>query len=173
MGYSGGKKTHPTYHDLGDHSESLEVDYDPSLISYDKLLEVFFDSHSPTRASSRQYRSAIFYRNNAQRDAAKAALKAAEKSTGSKLYTAIEAFTFFTWAEDYHQKFQLRQRPEIGAAVMHGKTLEEFVNSHVAARLNGYVNRQGSNKQLRDEIDSFDLPDDARAALLQIKQRYD
>ncbi|MDZ7761250.1 MAG: peptide-methionine (S)-S-oxide reductase [Desulfovermiculus sp.] len=62
VGYSGGKKPNPTYHDLGDHTETLQVDYDPEAVSYPKLLEVFWESHSPEQSAlSRQYMAAVFY----------------------------------------------------------------------------------------------------------------
>ena len=61
MGYAGGKKLKPTYRDLGDHTETVQVDYDPGQVSYEDLLRVFWQSHDPTEPiHSRQYASIIF-----------------------------------------------------------------------------------------------------------------
>ena len=70
MGYAGGKKSNPTYHDLGDHTETLQIDFDPDVITYDELLEIFWASHNPGRKSwSRQYMAAVFYHNHKQKKA--------------------------------------------------------------------------------------------------------
>lgn len=58
VGYAGGTRARPTYHDLGDHSEAIEVVYDPAVISYEKLLVLFWEQHDPRRGTgSRQYRA--------------------------------------------------------------------------------------------------------------------
>ncbi|MDD1711004.1 MAG: peptide-methionine (S)-S-oxide reductase, partial [Methanoregulaceae archaeon] len=68
VGYAGGDSVNPTYHDIDGHSETIQIDYDPTLISYEGLLGVFWDSHNPTTPSlSRQYMSIIFYPNEEQR----------------------------------------------------------------------------------------------------------
>ena len=68
VGYTGGNKENPTYRTLGDHTESIEVDYDPGIISYADLLKVFWRSHDPgSRSWSRQYIAAIFYHNEEQK----------------------------------------------------------------------------------------------------------
>ena len=61
VGYAGGSKPNPTYRDLGDHSETVQIDYDPSKISYQELLAIFWDTHNPgSRPYSRQYASIVF-----------------------------------------------------------------------------------------------------------------
>ena len=68
VGYSGGTKENPTYHDLGDHTETVQIDYDPTRVSYDKLLEIFWKSHNPRYQSrSRQYMIAVFYQDAEQK----------------------------------------------------------------------------------------------------------
>jgi peptide methionine sulfoxide reductase MsrA len=62
VGYAGGTKADPSYHSLGDHSETVEVVYNPEVVSYESMLKVFWESHNPVNRSwSRQYMSAIFY----------------------------------------------------------------------------------------------------------------
>ena len=67
VGYAGGTKDNPTYHNLGSHSETIQIDYDPVQISYEELLRVFWDSHLPIFPPfSQQYKSAIFYHDENQ-----------------------------------------------------------------------------------------------------------
>ncbi len=99
MGYCGGTKAHPTYHSLGDHSESIQIDFDPKIIGYAQLVqEALAQGNFGGQAFSRQYRSAIFYHSPEQKEVAK---KAGCQS--------LEPVGTFTRAEDYHQKYYLQQ----------------------------------------------------------------
>lgn len=117
VGYTGGHLDNPTYRDVcsGEtgHAEALEIEFDPAVISYDKLLEIFWDSHDPTQLNRQgpdfgtQYRSAIFYLSDRQRQQAEDSLKSLEKSgrIGKAIVTEITAATIFWEAEEYHQKY--------------------------------------------------------------------
>jgi len=117
VGYTGGHLDNPTYHDVcgGDtgHAEALEIEFDPAIISYDKLLEIFWDSHDPTQLNRQgpdfgtQYRSAIFYLSGQQRQQAEDSLKSLEQSGRLRkaVATEITAATKFWEAEEYHQKY--------------------------------------------------------------------
>ncbi|MEJ2315296.1 MAG: peptide-methionine (S)-S-oxide reductase [Nitrospirota bacterium] len=71
MGYAGGRKGNPTYHSLGDHSEAIQIDYDPEKVSYEELLRVFWGGHDPGSQSwSRQYRNILFYHDPKQKELA-------------------------------------------------------------------------------------------------------
>jgi peptide-methionine (S)-S-oxide reductase len=124
-GYMGGDDTDPTYKEVCDgttgHAEVVQVTYDPSVISYDKLLEVFFTIHDPTQLNRQgndvgtQYRSAIFWHTEAQRDAANSVIAELGKSGAysEPIVTEVtEAPKFYT-AEDYHQNY-LAENPENG-----------------------------------------------------------
>jgi len=90
---------------MGDHTESLQVDYDPALITYEELLAEFWASHRPSRPpSTRQYASIIFYADDAEREAAEASKRALEASAG-QLYTDIVPLERFYLAEEYHQHY--------------------------------------------------------------------
>lgn len=90
---------------MGDHTESVQVDYDPALITYEELLAEFWDAHRPIRPSrSRQYASIIFYADEAQRIAAEASKRALEAGIGT-LYTEIVPLDRFYLAEEYHQHY--------------------------------------------------------------------
>jgi peptide-methionine (S)-S-oxide reductase len=117
-GYAGGKVRSPSYEEVSSgttgHAESVLVVYDPSRISYDQLLQVFFAvAHDPTQLDRQgpdvgsQYRSAIFYRTDAQREAARryiARLEAA-KIYGHPIVTEVVALDTFNEAEAYHQDY--------------------------------------------------------------------
>ena len=91
VGYAGGTLVNPTYHRLGDHTESIEVDYDPEVISYEDLLAVFWSSHSPTsRPWSRQYASLILTHDDTQRRLAEESLRREEERRGRKTVVEVE-----------------------------------------------------------------------------------
>jgi len=117
VGYEGGTMPNPTYKDVctdeTGHAEVVEVTFDPSRVSYDRLLDVFWENHDPTQKNrqgpdvGKQYRSAIFFHSPAQRDAAIASKERLEKSGKLRRPVATEitpASTFWR-AEDYHQRY--------------------------------------------------------------------
>jgi len=129
VGYTGGNSTNPTYKDVctdtTGHAEAVEVQYDPAKLSYDKLLEVFWENHDPTQLNrqgpdfGKQYRSAIFFQTSEQEAAAKASKEALEKSRrfSKPIMTQIVPAETFYEAEDYHQQY-LEKR---GLATCHTK----------------------------------------------------
>jgi peptide-methionine (S)-S-oxide reductase len=116
-GYMGGRTLNPTYRDVSSgttgHAEVVQVVYDPKKVSYDKLLEVFWVNIDPTVKDRQfcdtgsQYRTAIFYHDEAQRKAAEASRAALEKSRPFKeaIVTPVEMAGAFYPAEDYHQDY--------------------------------------------------------------------
>ncbi len=117
VGYMGGTIKNPTYEqvctDTTGHAEVVQVDYDPSKISYDELLEIFWSNHDPTTLNrqgpdiGKQYRSAIFYHTAEQEQIAKRSIDALEKSgkLKKKIVTEITPASEFYRAEEYHQKY--------------------------------------------------------------------
>lgn len=161
VGYAGGEKDAPTYRDMGDHSEVLQVDHDPEVLSWADLLELFWESHDPCAPRrSRQYMSAVFVEGDEQRELAFDTGRRHAEAQGGSLTTAILPLTTFTRAEDYHQKWSLRRD---GAVV---DALQEiypdpaaFTDSTVAARLNGALAGHSLPKALRDDPSLLGLPD--------------
>ena len=99
----------PEYIKIGDHTETVQVDYDPERLTYDQLLDIFWKSHKPTnRSISRQYMNAVFYHNEQQRQLAMASKAAVEQKIGSIVKTEMVPLRSFTMAEDYHQKYLLK-----------------------------------------------------------------
>lgn len=174
VGYAGGTKKNPTYHNLGNHTETIQLDFDPSVISYETLLEVFWDSHNPVSPSwSRQYMSIIFFHSDEQKNLALAsrALAAARKKT--KIYTEIVPYKVFYTAEAYHQKYRFRSERNLTAEFR--RTLypddEDFMNSTAAARINGYLDGYGTLEDLREELPDFGLSPAASTRLIEIVKR--
>ena len=117
VGYTGGTLENPTYRDVctdkTGHAEAVEVTYDPSKVSYDDLLRVFWQLHDPTTLNRQgpdvgtQYRSAIFFHDAEQEAAAKASKEALQKSGPHKkpIVTEIVPASEFWPAEEYHQQY--------------------------------------------------------------------
>lgn len=109
VGYAGGTTVDPTYRKMGDHTESIQIDYDPDVISFEDLLAEFWAQHTPTRPSrARQYASIIFYTNDNERTAAEASKRMMEDRLGVTLYTDIMPLDRFYLAEEYHQHYYAR-----------------------------------------------------------------
>lgn len=120
-GYTGGSLKNPTYEDVcadkTGHAEAIEIEYDPSVVSYDKLLGIFWEMHDPTALNRQgpdigaQYRSAIFYTDENQKNKAVLSKENLEKSGkyDKKIATEIIPAAEFYPAEDYHQKYYMKR----------------------------------------------------------------
>ncbi len=114
-GYAGGTKEHPSYKEVctgtTGHAEVIRVEFDPAVISYEKLLETFWEAHDPTTLNRQgadtgtQYRSVIFYTNEAQKEAAERSKAGAQKQFDRPIVTQIAPLTKFYPAEGYHQDY--------------------------------------------------------------------
>ncbi len=114
-GYAGGTTPNPTYEqvctDTTGHAEVAEITFDPSKISYEKLLEVFWKAHDPTTLNRQgadagtQYRSVIFYHDEKQKVAAEKSKQEAQKNFSDPIVTEIKPLTAFYKAENYHQEY--------------------------------------------------------------------
>src|ERR1700739_4972965 len=118
VGYTGGNCANPTYKDVctdrTGHAEAVEVEYDPAKLSYDRLLDVFWENHDPTQLNRQgpdwgtQYRSAIFFHTPEQGRAAKAKIEqltASGQFSPKRIVTKVEPAQTFWRAEEYHQKY--------------------------------------------------------------------
>lgn len=130
VGYMGGHVDNPSYKDVcsGEtgHAEVVRVDYDPDVVSYERLLDVFWEVHDPTQLNRQgpdvgsQYRSVIFYHTDEQRQAAERSKADLARSGrfGREIVTAIEPADAFWQAEDYHQQY-LEKRGLAHCAIPH------------------------------------------------------
>ena len=173
VGYAGGTKENPTYYSLGDHSETIQIDYDPTQISYKQLLDVFWASHNPIYEPwSRQYMSIIFYHNEEQKRLAIETKESEEARLGRDIFTEIVPFSKFYLAEDYHHKYYLRRESalmEEFSAIY--PVTEDFIASTAAARVNGYVGGYGILATLEEEPSIFGLSEVGIKRLLEIADR--
>jgi peptide-methionine (S)-S-oxide reductase len=121
-GYSGGRTANPTYEEVssGDtgHAEAIQIKFDPSIITYEQLLEIFFKLHDPTTSNQQgadigeQYRSAVFYHSDAQKEATEKVIEQFEKEKiyDDPIVTEVTPFSNFYEAEDYHQDYYNQNR---------------------------------------------------------------
>ena len=115
VGYSGGHKINPTYEEVctgnTDHAEVVKVEYDESVITYDQILNIFFENHNPTQLNRQgpdvatQYRSSIFYLNNNQKSQAEQKINSLQGNFNNNIVTEIKKATEFYLAEEYHQEY--------------------------------------------------------------------
>ncbi|XP_066289990.1 peptide methionine sulfoxide reductase-like [Branchiostoma lanceolatum] len=145
----------PTYHALGDHTESVQIQYDPKQTTYADLLKIFWQNHDPSACLSRQYMSAIFYHNDNQKALAEETMQKESQNRKRPIQTKITEAERFYDAEDYHQKYLLRQQRGLFNSLELSK--KEVLNSHIAARLNGYVGGYGSPNKFEKELPNLGL----------------
>ncbi len=111
VGYVGGENDHPTYENHPGHAEAIKLTYDPALTNEAKLLDYFYQIHDPTTMNRQgndigsSYRSAIFYQDEAQKEAAEAAITRNQIYWEAPIVTQLEPLTTFWPAEDYHQDY--------------------------------------------------------------------
>ncbi|KAK9881616.1 hypothetical protein WA026_016488 [Henosepilachna vigintioctopunctata] len=159
VGYSGGTLIDPEYRKLGDHTEVIEIDYDPKTISFDDLLLLFWNNHEYglTTCVKKQYMSLILYHDEDQKRMAEISLKKEAHKRNENLTTTILPAGKFYPAEDYHQKYRLQQHPSLVKEL--GITPENLKTSHLAARLNGYLAGVGKLEDLEKDCIELGLPE--------------
>ena len=115
VGYCGGNSAKTTYQEvcsgITNHAEVVKLEFDPNLISYEKILEFFFEIHDPTTLNAQgpdigtQYRSEIFYLNENQKKIAEKVLRDVNERLSGKVVTKISLLKNYCQAEEYHQKY--------------------------------------------------------------------
>jgi len=131
VGYTGGHTRDPSYEDVctdtTGHAEAVELEFDPAAVSYEQLLEVFWGVHDPTTLNRQgpdrgsQYRSAVFYHDDAQRDKAvmsRDRLQASGRTGGAAIVTEVVSAGPFYEAEEYHQRY-FEKRGGTGCGLCH------------------------------------------------------
>jgi peptide-methionine (S)-S-oxide reductase len=109
VGYAGGTTPDPTYREVGDHTEVVQVDYDPAALRYEDLLAAAFDAHDHRRQpSTAQYQHLVLHEDGG-REAVESFL--ADRFPETRVATRVEPLDAFTVAEAYHQKYRLRSDP--------------------------------------------------------------
>ncbi|MFW6270460.1 MAG: peptide-methionine (R)-S-oxide reductase MsrB [Bacillota bacterium] len=155
-GYAGGKKENPNYHNLGSHSETVRITYDPEIISFKEILTKFWDEHNPfSEAYSEQYKSIIFYNDNQQEDVAREFLEEKKEQNSKTIYTELKQMNNFTEAEDYHQNYQLgknRKLKQYREKLINAG--EKLTYSRIMTKLNAYSAGQMNSETMEEELNN-------------------
>lgn len=158
---------------MGDHTETLQIDFDPTKISYAELLKIFWGTHNACRrAYNRQYMSAIFYFGDTQKKLALETKANVETEMKSQAHTLILPLEKFYMAEDYHQKYMLQNEKDLMTEyrAMY-PNFPDFVNSTSASRLNGYLAGHGKKSEVEKEFSQLGLSDGLRDKVISRIQR--
>jgi len=167
-GYAGGTKESPTYYSLGDHTESVQVDYNSGTVLFRDLVNIFWEYHNPTyKNMSTQYANILFYHNEGQKEVAEETREKLSQELEKDIFTQIRDIDRFYPAEDYHQKYILRRNS------IFVNELKDFYpqpddlrDSTAAARLNGYLAGHGTAEEVQRVADKLGLSSKAKERLL-------
>jgi peptide-methionine (S)-S-oxide reductase len=141
-GYAGGKVKNPTYKEVctgnTGHAEVIQLTYDPKVINYREILDVFFNTHDPTTLNRQgadvgtQYRSVIFYHNDSQKEEAENMIAALEKEKvfDSKIVTEVTAINNYYVAESYHQDYYNNNKNQGYCRMVINPKLEKFTKKY-------------------------------------------
>ena len=155
VGYAGGTKKFPTYQDLGDHTEAVNIIYNTQEITFEHLLSLFWSNHNPTLTSRQQYMSIIFYYNDEQKQLAQKSITIAkEKNISNEIHTEIRPMNTFFDAEYYHQKYTLQYLHPWLVVALQIQQGDELIRSHACAKVNGLLSGHGSI-ELLEEINQY------------------
>lgn len=161
VGYAGGTSADPTYRNIGDHTETIEIDFDPSRLSYETILTIFWQNHNAIKDrhfKERQYLSLLLYHNEKQQAIAQRVKAEQEHETGKKIQTEFQPYTAFYRAEERHQKYFLNRFPKALETILPlFSDYTTFVDSTIAARLNGFVREFGTLADIKAEISQWGL----------------
>ncbi len=158
---------------MGDHTETLEIDYDPQVLSFADIMGIFWRSHDPFRPSyCNQYAARVFVHDGAQRRVVEEGLRKLEEAKSRKVATEIMPYRRFYMAEDYHQKYYLKGHRSLVAELRAIYPDEsDFNDSTAVARANGYAGGNGSIEQFRDDLPKLGLSREGRELLTALFQR--
>jgi len=173
-GYTGGTTIDPYYEKIGDHSEAVAMDYDPTVVSYEQLLDVFWSCHDPTYPDySQRVKPRIYYHDEEQKVVALGSKQLLELKLGKKVFTEIVPATEFYLAELNYQKYMLQQVPELVTDVLPVILNSEgsMTNSTALARINGYIGGNGTMEKLAQQLNSLGLSEKGKKKLLEITTR--
>lgn len=141
-GYSGGKVKNPTYNEVTSgetgHAEVIQIQFNPSVITFQEILDVFFATHDPTTLNRQgydvgtQYRSAIFYHSTAQKEVAESFIKALTEAKvyDKKIVTQVTPFEAFYDAEAYHQNYYNNNKNQGYCVAVINPKLDKFIKKY-------------------------------------------
>ncbi|TYS68189.1 peptide-methionine (S)-S-oxide reductase [Sutcliffiella horikoshii] len=165
VGYAGGTTPAPTYKQMGDHTECLQIDYDPTQITFDEITRHFWNSHNSNRGNykGRQYLSIFLFHENYQKEVLEKFKQETQDTNAQLIGTEIAPIVHFTLAEERHQKYYLKRYSSATQKLReHFPTEESFTDSTLVARLNSFVKGYGTLATLKEEILVWDREDAAK-----------
>ncbi|OJF97145.1 peptide-methionine (S)-S-oxide reductase MsrA [Alkalibacterium sp. 20] len=174
-GFTGGTTAEPTYRNIGDHTEAIQIDFDSSLLSYEDILQIYWDSHDATKDRSfkgRQYLSLLIVHSTNQQETAEMLKNKWENRNGKRIGTEIQYDRPFYPAENRHQKYFLKRFPKaMGSILPLFPDHKNFMDSTIAARLNGFVRENGRLNDIKDEISEWQLTSEEENVLQNMLQK--
>lgn len=161
VGYAGGTSSHPTYRQMGDHTVTVQMEFDAKVISFEEIAELFWNSHNPMNINDykgRQYMSLLFYGDGKQQAAIQRVVDK-RKKLGLAPETEIAPYSEFYAAESRHQKYYLKRHPNAMEKLsLLYPSEDELVSSTLAARLNGLAKGYTNLEHIKNEILEWPIP---------------
>lgn len=175
VGFAGGTKDNPTYRQLGDHTETVEMDFDSCIVSLETILNVFWSYHNPVNINDykgQQYRSLVLFRDPIQHSVIREVMRTSEEQGKGKLDTEVAPYTGFYLAEDRHQKYYLKRYPDaIKKLRTFFPTDEELTNATLAARLNGLAKGYTNLEKIINEIRTWQVSREEQEEIIHLIKR--
>jgi peptide-methionine (S)-S-oxide reductase len=171
VGYAGGTTPNPTYKQMGDHTECIEIDFDPQIIGFDEIVKHFWSSHNPYRGTykGRQYLSILLFHDAEQKEMIERVKEGLEKSLAEKIDTEIASYQGFTLAEERHQKYYLKRYPKAMERLMsYYETHQQMVDATLVARINSFVKGYGTLAALKAEMAGWNIPGETKEKLVEL-----
>ncbi|MVP01285.1 peptide-methionine (S)-S-oxide reductase MsrA [Paenibacillus lutrae] len=157
-GYAGGTLSDPSYRKMGDHSETVQIDFDPDEITFGEILEIFWSSHNPVNINDykgRQYMSLLLYHDEGQHREIRHVIQKRAALGKGKPETEIAPYSRWYLAEERHQKYYLQRYPDaVDKLHVLYPSGNEWMNSALAARLNGLAKGYTNLERIIQEIQS-------------------
>jgi methionine-S-sulfoxide reductase len=174
VGYAGGQMPEPTYHNIGDHIETLEIDFDPDIMTFEQIVDIFWKNHNPTGPSwKRQYINAIFFHDESQKDIILKSKEQLSSQFNEQITTEIIPYERFYPAENYHQKYHLQNVPVLlNDYKKIFASIQQFIDSTSAARVNGFITGHGSVEDFDSDIDKLGLSEQPVKILTELFYKY-
>ncbi len=160
---------------MGDHTEVIQIDFDPQTITYSQMLAHFWSAHSPWHPMrGMQYRNVLLVENESQKQTAEASKAALEAKENRLVQTRIETLGHFTRAENYHQKYALRRHTEMAREYLDALgDGDSFTDSTATMRLNAYLAGYGDLEQIAKDTPHLGLSQkNERAFRSQTSRRF-
>jgi len=156
---------------MADHTECLEIDFDPQVIGIEDIVHHFWSSHNPNRGNykGRQYLSILLFRDAEQKEMIERVKDSLESSMVDKIDTEIASYRGFTLAEERHQKYYLKRYPKaMDRLAAYYETHEQLVNATLVARLNSFVKGYGTLAALKEEMAGWNIPGETKGKLVEL-----